>query len=91
MAETELDLWRSGNILLERYGGEAAFIGPRRLQGWDSFRAMDMARMGPLPAALSRAAAGDDIFCAADGAAGDDIFSRGGRRAAGLLRALRSQ
>ena len=66
MAETELDLWRSGNILLERYGGEAAFIGPRRLQGWDSFRAMDMARMGPLPAALSRAAPGMTSLAPAD-------------------------
>jgi len=27
---TELDIWRSANILLKRYGGEAVFIASRR-------------------------------------------------------------
>lgn len=27
---TELDIWRSANILLKRYGGEAVFIASKR-------------------------------------------------------------
>ena len=43
---TELDIWRSANILLKRYSGEAVFIASKRVDAlWSPHDVLDAAAL----------------------------------------------